>query len=331
MNPVIARPLIVLTDRIHPDAYRYLCEHAEVTILDPALSPDEANAALRAALVDAQGLIVRRQLPGDILDGQHDLRGIVRHGVGLDFIPVAAATAKKLPVANTPEVNANSVAEYAIGAMLASTRRYAEFDKNVRDGNWNSRRNAGALTFELKNRCVGIVGYGAIGKRIAEIVFHGFGMQVIAHTRTPSRLPAHVNGADLKSLFSASDFVVLACPLTEATRGMINAELLAHAKPGAMLINVARGPVVNEADLIAALESGQIASAALDVFEVQPLPAASRLRAHPRVMLTPHLAGMTLDAERAMGMLAVQTQLALIRGERPANVVNADIYIHQET
>ena len=320
------RPLVVLTDQIHPDAYRYLCDNAEVTILDPALPTDQANAALRRALVHAQGLVVRRQLPGDIFEGQHDLRGVLRHGVGLDFIPVAAATSKKLPVANTPEVNANSVAEYAIGAMLAMTRRFAEFDQNVRDGNWGARRHAGALTFDLKSRCVGIVGFGAIGKRLAEIALHGFGMRVIAYTRTPSKLPAHVQSAGLKALFSTSDYIVLACPLTETTRGMINADVLAHAKPNAMLINVARGPVVNETDLVAALESRQIASAALDVFEVQPLPATSRLRAHPGVMLTPHLAGMTMDAERAMGMLAVQTQLALIRGERPANVVNAEIY-----
>src|SRR5690606_26897758 len=125
MNQV-TRPLVVLTDQIHQDAYRRLCEHAEVTVLDPSLSPDKANTALRTALEHAQGLIVRRQLPMDIFDAQHDLRGVVRHGVGLDFIPVAMATAKKLPVANTPEVNANSVAEYAIGAMLAAARRFAE-------------------------------------------------------------------------------------------------------------------------------------------------------------------------------------------------------------
>ncbi len=326
MSTAIPRPRVVLTDPLHPDAFNHLAEQAEIILLDPQLSREAADIALRAAIKTAQGLIVRRQLPPDIFDADHDLRGVVRHGVGVDFIPVASATTHKLPVANTPEVNANAVAEYAIGGMLAATRRFGAFDKHVRDGRWDARRNAGELTFELRGRAVGVVGYGAIGKRIGEIASLGFGMQVAAHTRTLSRLPPGVQGVDLQTLFSISDFIVLACPLTDATRGMINAGVFAHAKPGATLINVARGPVVKEADLAAALETGRIAAAVLDVFEVQPLPMASPLRGHPRVILTPHLAGTTQDAERAMGMLAVQTQLSLIKGERPANIVNAGIY-----
>jgi D-3-phosphoglycerate dehydrogenase len=151
-------------------------------------------------------------------------------------------------------------------------------------------------------------------------------MKVVAHTSTPSRLPPHVRALSLNELFAASDFIVVACPLTPQTRGMVDRHVLAHAKPGAVLINVGRGPVIREDDLVGALNDGRIGGAVLDVFEVQPLPADSGLRNHPGVLLTPHLAGITQDAERAMGMMAVDTVLALIRGERPDNIVNKEIF-----
>ena len=325
------RPKVVLTDAIHPDAHAALAEEAEILMLDPALSPEAANEALRTLVSDAQGLIVRRRLPDDLFEGPHALLGVVRHGVGLDFIPVDSATASGLPVANTPEVNANAVAEYAVTAMLDAARRFRQFNRAVHDGSWDVRKSAGAQTFELRGRTLGIVGYGAIGKRLAEIAMAGFGMRVAACTRNSARLPGSISALSLKELFHTSDFIVLACPLTAETRGMINSSVLEHARSGLVLVNVSRGPVINEQDLIKAIDSGRLGSVALDVFETQPLPMDSPLRAYPQVSLTPHLAGMTGDAERAMGMMAVQTQLALIRGERPSNIVNPDYQKAKET
>jgi D-3-phosphoglycerate dehydrogenase len=325
-RPAILRPKVILTDPIHPDAYSRLCGHADVVVLPEHLSGEDSHAALRALMPDAHGLIVRRQLPDDLFDAAGSLRGAVRHGVGLDFIPVARASEKGIPVANTPAVNANAVAEYALAAMLAMSRRIDQFDREVRQGNWQARRTAAAKTFELRGRTVGVIGYGAIGRRIGEITTDGFGMKVVAHTTTPSRLPHHVEALSLAELFSASDFIVVACPLTPQTRGMIDRGVLAHAKPEAVLVNVGRGPVIREDDLVAALREGRLGGAVLDVFEVQPLPSGSGLFDHSRVLLTPHLAGITQDAERAMGMMAVDTVLALIRGEHPGNIVNQEIY-----
>jgi D-3-phosphoglycerate dehydrogenase len=322
----MSRPKVVLTDPINPDAHALLNSHADIVVLPDGVLNE---AAWREAMTGAQGLIVRRQLPYNLFDRTVDLRGVVRHGVGLDFIPVARASARKIPVANTPAVNANSVAEYVFAAMLAMSRQPASFDQQVRSGNWQARRNAGAQTSELRGRTIGVIGYGAIGKRIGEIATNGFSMQVAAHTSTPSRLPAHVQALSLAELFAASDFIVIACQLTPQTRGMIDRHVFAHAKPGAVLINVGRGPVIREDDMVSALNEGRLAGAVLDVFEVQPLPAESGLRYRQRVMLTPHLAGMTQDAERAMGMMAVDTFLALIRGERPDNIVNKEIYSQQ--
>ncbi|AEC21995.1 D-3-phosphoglycerate dehydrogenase [Pusillimonas sp. T7-7] len=330
MRPDDSRPKILLTDALHPEAEAELRAVATVATLDPTLDTATAVKALYAEVQDAQGLIVRRQLPGDLFDQPNTLRGVVRHGVGLDFIPVDSATRHGLPVANTPEVNANAVAEYAITAMLEGARRFRHFDQQVREGNWGVRKTAGSSTFELKGRKLGIVGFGAIGKRIAQIAMGGFDMHVAAHTRSPSRLPGNIAALALEELFERCDFIVVACPLTEHTRGMLNSKVFAHAKTGLILINVGRGPVINEPDLVQALESGRIAGAALDVFTTQPLPMDSRLRAHPNVTLTPHLAGTTGDAELAMGMMAASTVLALIRGERPANIVNPECFANRE-
>ncbi len=299
---------------------------ADIVVLPDGLSHEDSDAALLTMLPGAQGLIVRRQLPENVFDTPARLCGVVRHGVGLDFIPVARASARRIPVANTPAVNANAVAEYVFAAMFAMSRQLAFFDHQVRQGNWRSRETAGAKTFDLRGRTLGVIGYGAIGRRIGDIANLGMSMNVVAHTSTPSRLPAYVRALSLEALFSASDFLVVACPLTPQTRGMIDQRVLAFAKPGAVLINVGRGPVICEGDLVSALNEGTISGAVLDVFEVQPLPMDSGLRSHPKVILTPHLAGMTQDAERAMGLLAVDTMLALVRGERPDNVVNQEIY-----
>lgn len=328
MRPRVSksRPKILLTDPIHADAQARLSKDADIVVLPDGLSREESDAALRNLLTDAHGLIVRRQLPENLFDAPDQLCGVVRHGVGLDFIPVAKASARKIPVANTPSVNANAVAEYVFAAMFAMSRQLAFFDHAVRQCDWQSRRTAGEKTFDLRGRTLGVIGYGAIGKRIGEIATQGFSMKVVTHTRTPSRLPAHVAALTLVELFAASDFLVVACPLTPQTRGMVDRHVLAHAKPGAVLINVGRGPVICEDDLAGALTAGTIGGAVLDVFEVQPLPVDSGLRSHPKVILTPHLAGVTQEAERAMGILTVDTMLALVRGERPDNVVNKEVY-----
>lgn len=325
-KPSTLRPTVLLTDPIHPDAHARLVEEADVVMLPECLSTEISDAALRRLITKAHGLIVRRQLPDDLFDHASNLLGVVRHGVGLDFIPVGHATKKGIAVANTPAVNANAVAEYAFAAMLGASRRLAHFDGQIRNDNWQSRRTAPAETFELHGRTVGVIGYGAIGRRIGEIAEQGFSMKVVAYTATPSRLPTHVTALSLEELFAASDFIVVACPLTTQTRGMVNREILLHARPKTILINVGRGPVIREDDLATALEENRLGGAVLDVFEVQPLPESSMLRRHPRVLLTPHLAGITQDAERAMGMMAVQSMLALARGERLDNIVNQEIF-----
>ena len=320
------RPRVLLTDPLHPRAHERLAAWAEVERLPDGLSRAASDTALRDAMARVHGLIVRRQLPDDLFDRPTALRGVMRQGVGLDFIPVERATARGIPVGNTPAVNANAVAEYVFAALFAHSRRLAAFDASVRAGDWAARAGAGAHTFELRGLALGLVGFGAIGQRIGEIARLGFGMRLAVCTGTPSKVPADIETLALADLFAASDIVVVACPLTPRTRGMVDAGVLARARPGALLINVGRGPVVREDALCAALETGRLAGAVLDVFETQPLPADSPVRRHPGVLLTPHLAGLTREAEQAMGLLAVDTLAALLRGERPPQVVNPEVF-----
>jgi D-3-phosphoglycerate dehydrogenase len=185
---------------------------------------------------------------------------------------------------------------------------------------------------ELRGATLGIIGYGAIGRRTGEIASAGFGMNLLAHTSTPSKLPPQTEGVSLEALFARSDFILVSCPLTASTRGMVDAALLAYATRHPVLINVSRGPVLCEDDVVAALKDGTLRGAVLDVYDQHPLPADSPLRAAPNVLLTPHIAGLTQDAARSMGFAAVRTMLAMLRGERPANIVNSDYFaVKKET
>ncbi|RDI21949.1 D-3-phosphoglycerate dehydrogenase [Pseudacidovorax intermedius] len=327
MPRAMSPPRVLLTDPLHPDAFAQLTQWAEAEQIPEGVVREASDAWLRDAIGRFDGIVVRRLLPADLFDRPQRLRCVMRQGVGLDFIPVERATARGIPVGNTPAVNANAVAEYVFAALLAHARQLADFDASVRAGDWAVRAQAGARTFELRGRTLGLIGFGAIGQRIAAIAQQGFGMGVAVCTGTPAKVPAGMTALQLSALFAASDFVVVACPLTPQTRGMVDAEVLSHAKPGAVLINVGRGPVVREQDLVHALAHGPLGGAVLDVFETQPLPTDSGLRQHPRVLLTPHLAGITQEAERAMGLMAVDTLAAvLLRGERPPNIVNPEVF-----
>jgi D-3-phosphoglycerate dehydrogenase len=315
-----ARPVVLLTNPIHPDAEAMLAAHAR-----PVTAPDPSPETLRAMVAEAEGLVVRVKLPDDILAGAPRLRGIVRHGVGLDMIPVAAATACGIPVANLPGSNTQAVAEYAFAALFHLRRQVWRLDGGLRDDGWGAVRPIADGLSEIGGSTLGILGLGEIGGRVAKIGHHGFGMRVLGASRRGATLGGLVQAVDLDTLFAQSDAVVVACPLTEETRGLVDAGRIGRMRPGAVLINVARGPVVDTAALAAALHKGALAGAALDVFDVQPLPPDAPLLACPNLLLTPHVAGITQTSSRAMSVGAVEEMLRILRGERPRNLVNPEI------
>jgi D-3-phosphoglycerate dehydrogenase len=313
------RPVVLLTNAIHPEPHALLAARAEVRV---APTPD-AESLIRGA-VDADVIIVRAPLPAAAMAGAPRLRGVIRHGAGLDMIPIEAASKLGLAVANVPGVNAVSVAEYVVGQMLALTHRLHRIDQTLRGQGWGPARALADDSIEASGRTVGIVGMGAIGLEVARICHEGLRMQVLGTRRSAAPMPAYVTPAGLDELFASSDVVVLACPLNDSTRGMVDATRLARMKPGAFLVNVSRGPVVVEAALTAALRDGRLGGAALDVFEQQPLPASSPLFALPNVILSTHLAGITEDSMRRMGAGAVRQALALLDGQLPEHFINTD-------
>ena len=237
--------------------------------------------------------------------------------VGTDGIELDAFAAEGIPVANCAGANSTSVAEWCVSATLAMLRATVEGDAAVRRGQWPQTSLGGR---ELSGSRVGVLGMGAIGRRTAEL-FSAFGCDVRYWSRSRhDNAPAPY--AELDDLVSTSDVVVVVIALGAQTRGIVDSDRLARMKPGALLVNGARGEVVDEAALVAALESGHLGGAALDVFSAEPLPADSPLRSAPRVLLSPHMAGSTVQAAMRIVGQANANLTRVLDGEPPVDVVN---------
>lgn len=311
--------LVALTDPIDPagEAVLRAAGH-EVELATPG--------ELDALLAEAEAVVVRRQLPDDLCARAPRLLAAVRQGVGVDMIPVAHCTAHGVLVANVPGANADSVAEFAIAQMLAISRRAETMHNILLTEGWERARARTGAAFELRGRSLGIVGLGAVGQRLAEIATAGFRMRVLGHRRSRDAMPAGVAYAPLETLFAESDFIALACPLTEETRSLVSAALLARMKSSAWLLNLARGAVVDEAALLAALREGRIGGAALDVYAAQPLAPDHPLHLHSNLLLTPHAAGLSREAVLRMSTGAAEEVVRILRGEQPRNFVNPEAW-----
>ena len=315
------KPLVLLTNPIDPAGMQVLEPHADVR-----LASDVDHATLRREAGPADAIIVRASLPPDLLDHAPRLLACIRHGAGVDLIPVAAATVSGVIVANVPGVNARTVAEYCMTQILMHTRRIARIDRLLRSAGWAAARALADDVPELQGKTIGIVGVGHIGSALANMCHHGFGMHVLGFQRRLDRLPPIVAGMGLDQLFAASDFIALCCPLTPETRHLADARRIGLMKPGAFLVNVSRGPVVAQAALVAALRDKRIGGAGLDVFEQQPLAADDPLLEQDNVVLTPHLAGLSVESMRRMSVIAAEDTLRILRGDKPLNFFNPEVW-----
>jgi len=311
---------VLLSDSIAPAG-----EEALRREVDVVRAPDSGLDTLRRLARDVDGVLTRSKLPDDLFDAAPRVRAIVVHGTGTDLVPVAAATAHGVMVANLPGINAHSVAEYCAMAMLMLSRRILSITSTLRSKTWDEARVLGGGARELAGMTVGIVGVGEIGGRLAKIARNGFGMKVLGHQRRLDRLPTEASPSPLRELIQSADFVVLACPLTPQTRYLMNRETLALMKPTAWLINVGRGPVVQEEALIEALQDKRIAGAMLDVYEHYRLEPGHPLFSLDNVILTPHLAAVTQESRARASVAAADEMLRILRGERPRNLVNPEV------
>jgi (S)-sulfolactate dehydrogenase len=283
----------------------------------------ERPAELGVELASADALIVRNrtQVNAALLAAAPRLKVVGRLGVGLDNIDLPACAARRIDVIPATGANARSVAEYVIGAALLLRRQAYGASAAVVAGEWP--RAAFSQGRELAGSTLGIVGFGSIGRLVAELA-HGLGMHVIGHDAaiapdSASWAEQHTAARPLDDLLRASDIVSLHVPLTEGTRRLLDARRLSQMKRDAILINTSRGGIVDEAALAAALRGGMLGGAALDVFEHEPLPAGSVLAGCPRLLLTPHIAGVTRESNaRVSALVAREVAAALARrGDTP--------------
>jgi D-3-phosphoglycerate dehydrogenase len=313
----VDKPIVYSTHPLHPDAAKLLDGKAELVIASD-LNPETFIREAQAADI----VIVRANLPEALFAGANKLKAAIRHGAGLDMIPVEAASAAGVLVANVPGVNARSVAEHVIFVALALARRFRAIDSHLRRKGWLAGRGHSLSSHELHGATIGIIGMGHLGKAIAGIAGPGLGMRVLGSSRHDTGFPEGVEPVSRDDLLKSSDYVVLACPLSPETRGMIAARELALMPKGSYLINVARGAVTNEDDVVAALKSGHLGGAAIDVFAEQPLPPDHAFLSLDNVILTPHLAGITEESMSRMGIGAVEEALRVLKGDLPVNLVN---------
>ncbi|RUY93461.1 hydroxyacid dehydrogenase, partial [Mesorhizobium sp. M7A.F.Ca.CA.001.12.2.1] len=310
---------ILTTHPLHPRASAMLSGAGELVVAS-AIDP----ATLAAEAKNADIVIVRAPLPPQLFDGAKLLRAAIRHGAGLDMIPMEAATAAGVLVANVPAVNARSVAEHVMFVALALLRNFRVVDRDLRAKGWLAGREHANANSELAGKTIGIVGLGAVGQAVGHIAAHGFDLKVVATTRSMQPAPDKVGFLSIDALVEQSDIIVLCCPLTPETRGLINRERIARMKPQALLINVSRGPVVDDDALIEALQKRRIGGAALDVFATQPLPSNHPYFGFDNVIVTPHMAGITEESMMRMGVGAAGEALLVLAGKLPVNLRNPE-------
>ena len=318
MGPAVKR--VLLSDSISPAGEEALRREVEV-IRSPSADVD----TLRQYARDVDGILNRSRLPDDNFDAAPRVRGVVVHGTGTDLVPVEAATARGVMVANLPGINAQSVAEYCAMAMLLLGRRILPILDTLRHKNWEEARLLGMHAHEITGLTLGIVGVGEIGSRLAKIARNGFGMKVLGYQRRLDRLPPEAEKSNFETLLAASDFVVLATPLTPQTRYLMNAKTLGLMKPTAWLVNIGRGAVIQETALIDALREKRIAGAMLDVYENYRIEPGHPLFSLDNVILTPHLAAVTKESRARASVAAADEMLRILRGERPRNLVNPEV------
>ncbi|MDQ3946958.1 MAG: D-glycerate dehydrogenase [Actinomycetota bacterium] len=312
---------LLVTRRLPEGALDPVAGASDVEVVE---GPDDTpftreQLAAAAATVDGVvSLITDRIDAGVLAAGKGRLRVVSNVAVGYDNIDVAAATEAGVLVCNTPGMVEETTADLAFALILAASRRLSEAEADLRAGRWGGWEIDQYLGRDIHGATLGLVGYGGIGRAVAHRA-RGFGMDVLHHTRVPTGEPGWVG--DLHQLLARSDVVSLHVPLTEQTRHLIGRSELDVMKPTAVLVNTARGPVVDEEAVAEALEQGRIFAAGLDVFEAEPA-VHPRLLAAPRAVLTPHLGTATVDTRLAMARMAVGSALTVLAGKVPDNAVN---------
>jgi glyoxylate reductase len=322
------RSNVFATRAIPGDAFAELARRSRLEVWTEGAPPSAEALAERAAAAEGLFCTLTDRVDERLLARCPQLRAISSFSVGVDHIDLAAASARLIPVGHTPGVLTETTADLAFALLLAAARRVAEADRWVREGRWRPESVWEPDLFlgrDVHGATLGIVGMGAIGQAVTRRAL-GFGMRVIAWSRTRRAIP-DVEWTSLEDLLARADFVSLHVARSAETRGLLDGRALARMKEGAVLVNTARGGIVDEAALADALRAGRLAAAGLDVFAREPLDPASPLLALPNLVLTPHVGSASAATRARMAELAVRNLLAGLAGERMAHCANPEVYV----
>jgi glyoxylate reductase len=310
----------VFVSRMLPgDAVARLSARHDVSVWPHQMPPSKDELLRRASGVDGLLTLLTDRVDARVLDAAPSLRAVSNFAVGFENIDVGEATSRGIPVGHTPGVLTEATAQLALTLALDLMRRVSESAYDVRQGRWLTWEPAGYLGYSLEDTTLGLVGHGRIGQAVERMAL-ALGMKVIYTD------PAAPGGTTLDEVLATSDVVSLHALLTPETRHLINHTTLARMKPGALLVNVARGPMVDTHALAAALASGHLGGAGLDVTDPEPLPAAHELLRFKNVIVTPHVASATVRTRRHMADLAVDNLLAALDGDPMPHCANPEVY-----
>ena len=324
----MSKPKVFVTRIIPEKGLEMVRDACNVDLWQEELPPRREELLKRVRAVDGLLCLLTDKIDGEVMDAAGaQMKVISNHAVGFDNIDVAAATARGIPVGNTPDVLTDATADFAFALMMAAGRRIVEGDRYVRDGKWKTWGPMLLLGAELKDATLGLVGFGRIGKVMARRAL-GFDMRVICYDpmEAQSGAEVHATPVDFETLLAESDFVSLHTPLTPDTRHLIDAQALAKMKPEAVLIKTSRGPVVDLEALYEALKEHRIFAAGLDVTEPEPLPASHPILTLENLVIAPHIASAGKTTRDKMSWMAARNLIAGLKGEHLPNCVNPQVY-----
>lgn len=324
----MSKPKVFITRTIPDKGLDLIKELCDVDLWSDDLPPSREELLRRVRGVDGLLCLLTERIDAGVMDtAGPPLKVISNFAVGFDNIDIRAATTRKIPVGNTPDVLTDATADFALALMLSVGRRLMEGGRYVRAGQWKTWSPMLLLGIEMKGATLGLVGFGRIGKAVARRAM-GFDMRVIYYDPTEAETHSDLNATnvDFETLLRESDIISLHTPLTDKTHHLIDSAALSKMKSTAVLINTARGPVVDPDALHEALKQNRIFGAALDVTEPEPLPPDSPLLTLDNIVIMPHLGSASITARDNMSWLAAKNLIAGLKGERLPNCVNPQVY-----
>lgn len=324
----MSKPKVFVTRVIPDKGLDMIRDFCKMDLWPDELPPSRAELLQHVRGVDGLLCLLTDKINGEVMDeAGPQLKVISNHAVGFDNIDVDAASARKIPIGNTPGVLTDATADFAFALMIAVARRIPEAERYVHDGRWKTWGPMLLLGVDIKGATLGLIGFGRIGKAVARRAL-GFDMRVIFYDPSEENANPDLQArrVDFETLLKESDFISLHTPLTPDTRHLIDSEALSRMKPSAVLVNTSRGPVVDLDALYEALKERRIFAAGLDVTEPEPLPPDSPLLTLDNIIIAPHIASASITARDNMSWMAAMNLIAGLKGEPLPNCVNPQVY-----